>query len=630
MGFVRLLYWCSVAAIVVCASLFGMFAYVLHNSCVDFSALEHYQANKGSIVLDDAGRELMRFCLDRRECISYSIMPKHLIEAFVAAEDHQFFAHHGLSWRGIVRSLLVNIYRGRKAQGASTITQQLVRLLFFDARKTFARKIKEQIYAVLVEQQYTKEQILEAYLNNAYFGCGIYGVEAASQRFWSKHAAQLTLEEAATLAGIVQLPESYCPLTYPLSAKKRRDVIIGQMCKLGFINDHERLSALKTTVSVCELSSDVRAPHVREALRTFLEKCVGSHALYCGGFTIQSTINRGVQGAAERAFAQQCANVRHTLSKDVDGALISIDAATGAIKGLVGGYDFSSSKLNRALQAHRQMGSVFKIFIYAAAMLAGMSFADTSIDEPIEIVQGSYVWRPRNWNRQHNGRMTLAHALSRSNNIVAVKTLLAVGLEPVIGLAQRCRIEGALHPYPSLALGCVDVTPKEVVGSFNVFANNGVYVEPYMVSWIKDDLGTKIWHHSDIRTRVLPATVSGKVAKALNIGMERYKKIAEPMPWLSTDVISKTGTTNESRTCWFVGATPSLTTAVYIGCDDNSSMGEVYPLQTAFPVWKQFYNSLPPQRAHFTYDATLELVHIDEFTGEHVAPDAVNAVAIYV
>jgi penicillin-binding protein 1A len=621
-------YYLVIVGMVCFACMLGVLFFAVQNKCIDFSALERYQRNRPSIVLDADGVEWTRFQLDRRDPISYNQIPPVLINAFLAAEDWKFFSHHGLSVKGIMRSLLVNLYHGRRVQGASTITQQLVRLLFFDSKKTFTRKIKEQFYAVLIEQQYTKEQILEAYLNHAYFGCGIYGVEAASQRFWGKHVAALTIDEAATLAGIVQLPEGYCPLVYPLSAKKRRDIVLGNMRKLGFITKNEYESAKKLSITVYKPEHEVQAPHFKEELRLFLEHTVGKEALYCGGLVIQSTMSSKMQNIAEQSFKERCTELRSSICGQIDGAAIIMDSKTGAIRAMVGGYDFKCSKWNRALQAKRQMGSVFKTIVYAAAVQAGINFKETDVDEPIEIMHGQQVWAPHNWDCAFGGRMTLANALSRSNNIIAIKTLLRVGVEPIIELAKKCHIQGPLYPYPSLALGCVDVTVKEVVGMFNVFANNGVYVEPHYIEWVKDQWGTKIWRYNPIIEYVMPTTVSGKVTKVLAIGIERIKNITYNGKWLASEAIQKTGTTNDSRTCWFVGATPSLTTAVYIGCDDNRPMGAVYPIRTAFPIWKDIHEGLPDQQPCFVYDPRLKHIYINEITGEAAQAGEDGAIAI--
>lgn len=600
-----------------CSFVLGIVFFIAHNKCIDFSVLEHYNPGRPSIVLDDEGKEWTRFQLDRREPIKLDQMPQHLINAFIIAEDRDFFNHGGISYKGIIRSMMVNLYHGRIVQGASTITQQLVKLLFFDAQKTFKRKLKEQFFALLVEHQFTKEQILETYLNHVYFGCGIYGVEAASQRFWGKHAYEITLDESAVLASIVRSPGNYCPIIYPLSAQKRRDVILHLMYKGSFITYDEYECARASSIKINDKERAVLAPHLKETMRVFLEGVVGKEKLYSGGLTIQTTLNQKMQKSAEYFFNRQCALLRKELMPEIDGALISIDVKTGEIKALIGGMDFSTSKFNRALQAKRQLGSIFKTVVYAAAIESGMSFADTEIDEPFELVQNNDEWRPRNWDHTFAGQITLAYALYRSNNIVAIKTFLKVGSEKIIALAKKLRLSGSFHPYPSLALGCVDASLKEAVGMFNIFAHNGVYVEPHYLKWIKNRWGAKIWKNRPFQSRVLNSHVSDQVAKVLGLGLERIHTLLYPHRWFDAEGISKTGTTNEGRTCWFIGATPTITTGVYIGCDDNRPMGNnVYPIRTAFPIWKEFTCSFSYSKKKFTYDPSLKEILIHEKTGE--------------
>lgn len=604
--------------LVICFAI-GIAFYLVNNHQIDFSALSRYKPGNPSIILDDEGHEWARFQLDRRDPITYDKMPPHLINAFIAAEDWQFFSHSGLSWRGIIRSTLVNLYNGRKMQGASTITQQLVRLLFFDTQKTFSRKLKEQSYALLIEQQCTKEQIMEMYLNHVYLGCGIYGVEAACQRFWHKHALDISIDEAATLAAIVQLPEHYCPLNYPLSAQKRRDSILFKMKKLDFITGDEYEQAKKNPVQCINRSDEVQAPHAKETLRLMLEELVGKEALYCGGLIIQSTINSTIQKKAEISFAKNVKQIREKINAMADGALISMDTKTGEIKALIGGYDFITSQFNRT-EARRQMGSIIKPLIYSVATASGHSFAETEIDEPIQVLCGASTWQPNNWDQQFVGQVTLAYALSRSNNIVAVKTLLHCGIDKVVDLATRCHIKGPIPPYPSLALGCVDVTVKEAIGMFNIFPNHGIYVEPHLINWIKDSWGKKIWRYTPKQEFIIDPQMSDKVAKVLAIGMERIHSNWYKDNWLPCESISKTGTTNECRTCWFAGATPQLTTVIYIGRDDNKSLGEqIYPLTTAFPIWKDLYESINHSQQKFVFDPHLHEIIVDEKTGSRLA-----------
>jgi len=613
--FFRIIRYFFLVSFLIGSSILGALFFVAHNKVVDFSALEHYNPGRASILLDDEGREWARFELDKRESIAYEDMPQHLINAFIATEDRAFFSHPGISFKGIIRSILVNLYHGRRVQGASTITQQLVRLLFLDARKTFSRKIKEQLVALLVERQFTKEQILQTYLNHVCFGCGIYGVQAAAKRFWAKDAKDLSIDEAAALAGIMKFPRNYCPLTYPLSCQKRRDIVLRLMKKQNFITQKQYKEAKLIPVEIKTRNKNCLAAHLKEWIRLFLEDLVGKNRLYTGGLTIQTTLNQAVQKIAEQQFKENCTKLKEKLGPDIDGALLSIDVSSGQMKALVGGFDFRKSQWNRALKARRQMGSVFKPILYAAAMQAGMNFAQTDIDEPVEIPVGKKIWSPKNFNHKFSGQMTLANALSTSCNTIAAKTFLCVGPKPIIELAQKMRLQGPFHPYPSLALGCIDVTLKEVAGMFNVFANNGVYVQPHCIKWVKNEFGTKIWKHKLVQEKVLDSRISDQVAKVLQLGLKRVRSWL-PQKWVNAESISKTGTTNDSRTCWFAAATPTLTTAVYIGCDDNRSMGRnVYPLKTAFPIWIGLNRELEFERKKFSFDPTLQEVCVNKMTG---------------
>ncbi|MBA3954766.1 PBP1A family penicillin-binding protein [Candidatus Dependentiae bacterium] len=619
------------ASVIVVSCALGALFYVTTQPAIDFSVLEHYNPGKPTILLDDTGAEWTRFQLDRREVVSIKKIPDHVIKAFLAAEDWEFFKHAGISWRGIARSIIVNLYHRRRAQGASTITQQLVKLLFFNSEKSFKRKIQEQFIALSVEQQFTKEQILETYLNHVYFGAGIYGVEAASQRFWSKNVRDLSIDQAALLAGIVQAPNRYCPLYNPEQAVQRRTTILNSMAKLKFITEQQYQEARQSSLNItaaCDPHS--QGPHFKESIRLMLEELIGKQKLYSGGLKIQTTVNVPMQIAAEAAFTTTVKRLRTEITPDIDGALLSIDSQTGAVKALVGGYDFQQSQFNRALKAKRQIGSTFKPVIYAAALQSGKKFTDLEVDEPVIITDNGKAWEPQNFNHEFEGPVTLARALSRSNNIVSIKTLLHAGAESVVSLAKKCGFKGPLYPYPSLALGCVDSTLPEVVSMMNVIAQNGLYVEPYCISWIKDEWGTKIWKHNPVRKRVIRPTVTGQVAKVLTISMER-SRTRNPQDWLQCDSLGKTGTTNDARTCWFTGATPSLTTAVYIGCDDNKSLGKaVYAVQTAFPIWKEFNKKAGSLRTHFSYDPSLKEVIVHDQTGEPVSADDPHAIALLV
>jgi len=595
---------------------FGVICFTLHNHTIDFSALQQDVAAKPSRLIDCHGNEWGRFQLDKRKYVLLESLPEHLIQAFLVTEDRSFFQHPGISFRGIVRSVLVNFLKGKRMQGASTITQQLVRLKFLSCKKTFSRKIKEQIYAILVERQWSKEQILEAYLNNVYFGYGIYGVQAAAQRFWGIDVSCVNLEQAAVLASVMKSPRVYSPIHAPEAVLQRRNLILKLMYQCGMINQLDMDEGQLQPLRIKESDSVVVAPHAKEMIRILLEGIIGKDRLYTGGLTIQTTLDIDVQMSAQEAFVAHVAHLKKKINKNTDGGLITIDSQTGAIKALVGGFDYRISKLNRAVQAYRQMGSVFKLLVYSAALEQGLHFWDVELDEPFELTQGGSVWRPNNYNNKFIGPMTRAYALSHSNNIVTIKTLLQVGVDKVIDMAHRCGIVSYMPPYPSLALGCVDVNVLEVVGSFNVFANHGCYVQPHLVNWVKDEYGQKIYKSTVIKKQVVSSKIASQIMRVLTFGIKRLQSYW-PESSLGVQAMGKTGTNNDFRTCWFCGATPELTTAIYIGCDDNTSLGnQVFGSKTAYPIWFKMHQKIAKTKTNFYYDPQLHDVFVNWITGQ--------------
>lgn len=624
------LYTCGISALLFMSAALGVLFYVTEQPWVDLSTLEHYNPGKPSILLDDEGNEWGRFQLDKRDIIKLSNIPKHLIDAFLAAEDWNFFKHQGISFKGIARSIIVNITNVRKAQGASTITQQLVRLLYFSPQKSISRKVKEQLLAIVVERQFTKEQILETYLNHIYLGSGIYGVEAASQRFWGKPVSAITLDEAAVLASIVRSPKFYCPLYNPSAAQGRRNLILKNMFTLGFIKKDAYETARAKPVTIIQKGSQTCAPYVKEMMRIFLEETVGKERLYTGGLIIKTTLNKKIQDAAEKAFQKHITTLKKQFSPDLQGALYCIEGETGAVKGLVGGTDYMHSQFNRAIQARRQMGSTFKPLVYANALAEGKTFSELERDEPFSLTFGNKEWSPNNYKDTFAGLMTRGLALTKSNNIIAIKTFLSTNADNVVRLSQACGLKGA-DPYPALALGAIDATLKEAVCMMNVFATQGMLVEPYMIEWIKDEWGTKLWKaQAAVKKKVMSSTISSQVAHILTHKIDKAKK-KNPNQWFKCAAFGKTGTTNDSRTCWFVGATPKYTTGVYIGYDDNRPLGKrVLGSQVAFPLWKEFNNAIKQDTMNFSFDPTLKEITINGITGAPCAPDDPEALPLLV
>ncbi|OQA35133.1 MAG: Penicillin-binding protein 1F [Candidatus Dependentiae bacterium ADurb.Bin331] len=610
------------------AFLLGILFFFLIYPTIDVASLQNDIQSRPSIVLDDEGNELTRFQIERCDPVQFSAIPEHVIHAFLAAEDRSFFHHAGISFRGIIRSLFVNLYQAKRAQGASTITQQLVRLLYFDASKTFVRKIKEQVVAILLERQLSKHQIMELYLNHVYFGCGIYGIGAAAKRFWGKTVEQVTIDQAAVLAAIMKSPQNYCPLLFPLSCQQRRNIVLNSMMQCKFITFEEYKDAMQKQLAIVDHSIMI-APHAKEWIRYFVEKEFGRDKLYRGGLVIQTTLNSAMQKDAIEEFKKQIVHLREKMMPEIDGALICTEVKSGEIKALIGGYDFSISQFDRAHCAFRQFGSIFKPIVYAAAVENGVQFFETEIDEPFEMVQENSVWKPDNFSNTFDGQMTLAYALSHSNNIVTIKTLLKIGVQKVVDVAQRFNFSARIVPYPSLALGCVDGTLKEAVGMFNVFANNGIYVEPHLIRWIKDGMGTKIWKMKIEQRRVFNSRVSDQVAKILSLSFDRLQKRFPQL--LECAAIGKTGTHDKCRSCWHIGSTPTYTTGVYIGCDDNRSLGRnIFGAKTAFPLWLNVQQKLPIVKKQFAIDPSLREITVHERTGKPCAKDDANAITIFI
>lgn len=625
----RLMFLIFLGCTLVISGTLGILFYAAEHPWVDFSVLEHYNPGKPSILLDDEGNEWGRYELDKRQIRKLSQIPPCVIHAFIAAEDWQFFSHGGLSYKGIIRSTLVNLMHLRNAQGASTITQQLVRLLFFENKKTYTRKIKEQILALVVEQQFTKDQILETYLNHIYLGAGIYGVEAACQRFWGKPITACTIDEAAVLASIVRYPRKYCPLYHPESTLQRRNLILKNMASLGYITQKEYADARLRPVSCIAAQKGVLGSHLKESLRQFLEETYGKKQLYTGGLKIQTTLNSAMQRTAERVFKEHFKNLHEKYSPELEGALVCIEGSTGAIKALVGGCNFSSSQFNRAFNAHRQIGSTFKPLVFAQGLMKGKSMSDVALDEPFTLMQGNQEWSPVNANKKFKGPMTLASALSSSNNIIAIKTFLESGPEDIVKLAQACDLRPT-HAFPSLALGCVEATPLQTAAMMNIFAQKGTYVKPYSLVMVRDQWGAKLYKATPVKRHVLPAYISDQVAKVLTFGIEKARKLTpELFPLCSA--LGKSGTTNDSRTCYFVGATPRYATAVYIGFDDNRSLGK-YAMgsRTAFPLWRAFNHAISQPAEAFEWDPLLEEIHANSITGVRCAQDHAQAISLLV
>lgn len=614
MRIVTTIFYCFGAGSLLLAAAAGIFFALLHTVHVDLTVLNAPLLKSPTIIYDEAGIEWTRFWRDKREPLPFVALPMTVVQAFVAAEDHEFFTHNGFSLRGIARSVFFNTLYRRIVFGGSTITQQLVKLVFTNSERTVRRKVKEQLLAIDLERRYTKQQIMHAYLNNVYFGHGIYGIVAAASRFWNKDVSQLTIAQAATLASIVKSPERFCPLTSTQAVLRRRNYVIHMMHQLGMIDAITMQSAQAEELTLMP-PAPCMAPHAHEYIRQWLESRYDKETIYGRGLRVYTTLNRALQEASQAAVQQGVVRIREQLAKPVDAGLVIVHATTGGISAMVGGAFYEHSQYNRAMQARRQLGSIFKPLVYAVALRQGHRMDEVDIDEPTTWHVGSRSWSPRNHDYKFQGPITLARALSVSNNIVTIKTLIKVGYEEVLQLGRALGLPMPLHGYPSLALGCIDVTVAQAAGCINALVQEGTYYEPYCISMVNDAWGNRLYTAHPVQQVVTTPQVTAQLRQVMMLGLRRYASLFKNSH-IPTAACGKTGTNNDSRTCWFVGATPHYTTALYVGVDGNASMGKnVFATSTAFPIWLDIVNRVP-DTGEFVLPEGVKYRRINWCTGE--------------
>ncbi|MFP3941574.1 MAG: penicillin-binding protein 1A [Thermoanaerobaculia bacterium] len=638
---------------------------------------------------DRDGEPFATYARERRVMLEEGKIPEVVRQAVIAAEDGNFFRHGGFDAVGVVRAVVSNVRSGEKAEGASTITMQLARMLYLTREKLWRRKVEETFLAVELEKSLTKQQILTLYCNLVNLGHGRYGVESAARFYFNKPAAELNLVEAATLAGIIQRPSDYSPYRRPDAVTRRRNYVLRRMADEGFISRDRAAAAREEPLLVVQQRPrDQFAPYFAEEIRQHLEAEYGATRIYEGGLQVDTTLDPGIQRAAERALRNGLLRLDHEegfrgpileledgadleerilpswndldpvpdrwyqglvleagprrarvsihgrvfeltpegiawtgrsrpgqllergdvawfrleasadgaggpvlhleQEPEIEGAVLVLESASGAIRAMVGGWDFERSKFNRAVQAQRQVGSGFKAFVYGAALEAAYTAADTVFDGPTAFpgAEEDETYRPQNHGGQFYGILTLRRALEASINVPAVKLLDMVGVDRVIDLARRCGIESPLPPYPSLALGSAEIRPIELAAAYAAFANGGTWVAPYSIESVHSAHGRTLEEHfPETRTAASPQ-VSYVLASMLEGVVNRGtgRRLAE----LPVEIAGKTGTTDDYSDAWFVGFTPRHTLLVWVGYDVKRSLGRgMDGAEAAVPVWKE-------------------------------------------
>ena len=510
--------------------------------------------------------------------IALKELPPYLPKAFVSIEDRRFYSHFGVDPIGIARALARNITRRGVSQGGSTLTQQLAKNLFLTQERTASRKIQEAILALWLEHNYAKDQILELYLNRVYFGAGAYGVEAAAQRYFAKPARDVTVAEAATLAGLVQAPSRLAPNRNPEAARARAAMVLAAMGDEGYITPAQLKTALAEPAKTVRRAGAGSANYAADMVMDVLDDYVGTVE---NDISVVTTILPPLQNAAERAVVDEL-NGKGAKFGVEQGALVAM-RPDGAIRALVGGRSYADSQFNRATTAKRQPGSAFKPFVYLAAMEHGLTPDTVREDGPIA-VKG---WNPENYSRDYRGPVTLRDALALSLNTVAVRVGLEVGPKTVVQTARRLGITSPLQPNASIALGTSEVSATELVGAYATFANGGNAVVPFIVSEVRGPGGKTLYKRPDtgLGRAVDPAAVAAMNAMMRETLLTGTARKAEIPGW---EAAGKTGTSQDWRDAWFVGYTGTLVAGVWLGNDDGTPTKKVSGGNLPVEVWSRF------------------------------------------
>jgi penicillin-binding protein 1A len=511
------------------------------------------------------------------EAIGLHEMSPYIPEAVIAIEDRRFYSHFGVDPFGLARAMAENVISGHFTQGGSTITQQLAKNIFLKPDRTIERKVQEVLMAFWLEHKFTKDQILEMYLNRVYYGSGSYGVEAASRRYFDKPAREVTLAEAALLAGLLKAPSRLSPARDPKAAEARAQLVLAAMREEGLIGDQELTTAMSAPATRAASFWTGSENYVADRVMDELPDLIGEVR---GDIIVDTTIDLDLQKLAENSI-RRLIKEEGKSRRVSQGALVSIDNR-GAIRAMVGGADYANSQFDRASEARRQPGSAFKPFVYLAALEAGRTPDSVRNDAPIRIGK----WTPENYHEKYYGRVTLATALAKSLNSVAAQLTMEVGPKAVVEAAHRLGIESTLHANTSIALGTSEVTPLELTAAYVPFANGGYRPDIHVIKRITSTKGEVLFEDA---SGSMPRVVRPEIVGMMNAMMEQTlvrgtaRKAAFDWP-----AAGKTGTSQKSRDAWFVGYTANLTTGVWFGNDDGSPMKNVTGGSLPAIAWHEF------------------------------------------
>lgn len=526
----------------------------------DTSGLQAIERTATITFLDQDGALIARRGSAHGHEVTIDNLPPYLVDAVLAVEDRRFYSHPGVDIIGLGRAIVANLRAGRVVQGGSTLTQQLAKNLFLSPERTLRRKVQEMMLAFWLESRFSKDEILELYLNRVYFGGGAYGVEAASLRYFSRPASELGLGEAALLAGLLKAPSRYSPVNDAQRAAARATVVLDLMAQTGRITEAERIEAARTPIRVSRGASSQGAQYFVDWAA---EQVRGIAGLDHGDLVVHTTLDVDAQRAAEAAVSG-ILDDSELASGAGEGALVSL-AHDGAVRAMVGGRSYARSQFNRAVLARRQPGSAFKPFVYASAFEAGLSPEDRRNDAPVRIGD----WAPQNYNDEYRGEMSLREGFIRSSNSIAVQIAEETGRGHVARLARRLGIESTMRVDRSLALGVFEVTPVELASAYTPFANGGVRAQAYGIARIETPSGDLVFAAPASAAELVLDARTGARMRDLFISNVR-QGTGRRAAVSGLTIGGKTGTTNDFRDAWFAGFDGQLVTVVWTGNDDNS------------------------------------------------------------
>lgn len=643
--------------------IFSVFSHFYLKDLPSINNLDDYTPSLTTYLYDINGEVITEFSVERRTPIELEKVPKDLINALIAMEDTDFYSHWGISLKGISRAFLNLLIHRKIKGGGSTLTQQLSKLIFLKPEKTLSRKIKEMIIAFQIEHNFSKEEILQMYFNQIYFGVGSYGVSTAAKVYFGKRVEDLTLAESALLVGIIPAPERYSPFNNPDIAKARRNLVLQRMFEEKFITKEELEKAKSEPLPVKRSALyPSRAPYFSEFIRQQLEPKYGVETFWKGGLKIYSSLDLNMQIKAEEIFEKNLLEFELknpikvegdeiTSTTTLQGAFLVVESKTGAIKVMIGGRNYQQSQFNRVTQAKRQPGSTFKPFVWYAALQHGLTpqtrvydrpmvfFSDskmqwhliddvtdqTAINEILEPFAGNpdfKIWTPANFDGKYLGEISLRKALEKSRNLSSVYLINLVGVNSVIDVAKKCGIKSKLEAVPSLALGTSLVSLMEMVYAFNTFANEGIYVEPLYILRVTDKNGRVLEENFPKEIEALNPQLTYLLLNMMKGVVQRGT--AKVVSEIKKPIAGKTGTSQDSKDMWFIGMTPDLTAGGWMGYDDFSKIpssdwtGGTTVAKWWTEIMKEILRNYPAK--DFDVPDGIIFVRVDDETGKLAGP----------